>query len=216
MFDHVSLLVSEKCVLATAIGDAETPAHEQMRHELLKDRYKYPRKLVTFVRESASALVRVLRHGGNEDDPFTLAAYFPLEAEQGPEMPTTKAKPKGKKPNDDLPPIPIPSPRRYRVGAVSGGFSVTGNPGAGAPPEELVVSAAYDVRRGNPFAKYRVYDFDLSHATVLKSVRGCEITGAEGNRVVIRPTEPDFSITVTGFDTERDLIVRASATGGEP
>jgi hypothetical protein len=215
VFDHTSLIVAEKCALATAIGDAETPAHEQMQHELLRDRYKYPRKLVSFVRESASTLVRVLRHGGSEDDPFTLASYFPLEADQGPQKPTTKSKPQGKKPSDDLPPLPPPSPRRFRVGRVSGGFRVSGNPGAGAPPEELVVAAAYDVRRGNPFARYQPYDFDLADPGIRKEAQGCTMASAEGNRLVIRPTKPDFAVTVTGFDPERDLIVRANAPGGE-
>ncbi len=215
VFDHVSLLVAEKCALATAIGDAETPAHEQMQHELLKDRYKYPLKLVRFVRESASKLVQALRHGDNEDDPFTLASYFPLEADIGPQKPITKAKPQGKKPTDDLPPLPAPSPRRFRVGRVDGGFTLIGNPEGGTPPEELVVTAAYDVRRGNPFAKYREYDFDFAGATIRKTATGCDVAAADGNRLVIRPTDPGFTVTVTGFDLERDLIVRANATGGE-
>lgn len=215
VYDHVSLLVAEKCALATAIGDSETPAHEQMQHELLKDRYKFPRKLVSFVRESASALVRALRHGDNEDDPFTLASYFPLEVEAGPQKPTTKSKPKGNKPNDDLPPLPAPPPRRYRIARVEGGFIVAGNPDADSIPEELVVNAAYDVRRGDPFAKYRSYDFDLASGVIKKMVKDCEVTTASGNRIVIKPSAIGFSATVTGFDIERDLIVRANASGGD-
>jgi hypothetical protein len=215
VFDHVSLLVAERCALATAIGDAETPAHEQMQHELLKDRYKYPKKLVTFVRDAAASVVRALRHGENEDDLFTLASYFPLEAEAGPQKPTTKAKPKGKKPSDDLPPLPPPSPRRFRVRRVPGGFTVIGNPDAGILPEEIIVTAAHDVRRGNPFKKYRTYDFDVSSIAINKTADGCEIVGAEGNSLVIKPIKPAFVLTVTGFDIERDLIVRANATGGE-
>lgn len=215
VFDHVSLLVAERCALATAIGDAETPAHEQMQHELLKDRYKYPKKLVTFVRDAAASVVRALRHGENEDDLFTLASYFPLEAEAGPQKPTTKAKPRGKKPNDDLPPLPPPSPRRFRVSRVPGGFTVSGNSEAGVLVEEIVVTAAYDVRRGNPFAKYRTYDFEVSSSAIKMVADGCEIVGAEGNRLVVKPSNPGFSITVTGFDIERDLIVSANATGGE-
>lgn len=215
VFDHVSLLVAEKCALATAIGDAETPAHEQMQHELLKDRYKYPLKLVKFVRESASKLVHALRHGDSEDDPFTLATYFPLEADSGPKKPTTQSKPQGRKPTTTLPPLPPPSPRRFRVGRLPGGFVLTGNPQNDMSLEELVVSAAYDVRRGNPFAKYRAYDFDFSSSAIRKTAVGCDVSTAVGNRLVIRPNAPNFTVTVTGFDLERDLIVRANASGGE-
>lgn len=215
VYDHVSLLVAEKCALATAIGDSETPAHEQMQHELLKDRYKYPRKLVSFVRESTSALVRALRHGDNEDDPFSLSSYFPVEAEAGPQKPDIKTKPKGNKPNNDLPSLPAPPARRYRIGRVEGGFVIAGNPEAGSIPDELVVHAAYDVRRGDPFARYRSYDFDLSSATMNKTVMGCDVVAASGNRLVIRPNSVGFSATLTGFDVERDLIVRANASGGD-
>ncbi len=215
VFDHAALLVAERCGLATAIGDSETPAHEQMQHELLKERYKYPRKLVTFVRDSASTLVRVLRHGGNEDDPFTLASFFPLDSTEGPAKPAPRTKPKGKEPKKDLPPLPPPAPRRFTVRRVSGGFTVTGNAELKVAPEELVVFAAYDVRRGNPFVKYRSFDFDLSSSSIVKLAEGCVVTAAEGNRLVIRPTEPAFVVSVTGFDSERDLIVRANATGGE-
>lgn len=215
VFDHVALVVAEKCALASAIGDAETPAHEQMQHELLKDRYKYPRKLVTFVREAASSLVRVLRHGGNEDDPFTLSAYFPIESTEGPAKPTPKVKPKGKKPAVELPPLPEPAPRRFSVRRVIGGFTVSGNTELDRPPEEIVISVAYDVRRGNPFGKYRALDFDLSSSSVSKLTVACDVTTAEGNRLVLRPTESAFVLTVTGFDVERDLIVRANASRGD-
>ena len=215
LYDHVSLLVAEKCALATAIGDSETPAHEQMQHELLKDRYRYAKKLVTFVREAAFSLVRALRHGENEDDPFTLASYFPLEVENGTQKPITKAKPKGNKPNDDLPPLPAPTPRRYRIARVEGGFIIAGNPAAESTPEELVVNAAYDVRRGDPFSRYRTYDFDLASGTIRKINMDCEIISASGNRMVIKPGAIGFSVTVTGFDIERDLIIRVIPTGGD-
>jgi hypothetical protein len=215
VLDHVAIVEAERCALATAIGDAETPAHEQMQHDLLKDHYKYPRKLVTFVREAASAFINALRYSGHGDDPFALASYFPMEAARGPQKATTKTKPKGSKPSNDLPPLPPPAPRRFRIRQVPGGFAVIGNPEQEHAVEEIVISAAYDVRRGNPFAKYRAFDFDLSEARMSRVTSGCEIVASEGNRLVIRPSEPGFKLTVSGFDTERDLIVRANASGGE-
>lgn len=215
VYDHVCLAIAEKCALATAIGDAETPAHEQMQHELLKDRYKYPRKLVTFVREAPAALLRAIRHGDSEDDPYSLASFFPVESDDGPLKPAPKPKSKGKDPNGKLPPLPPASPRRFRVARVKGGFSVSGTPEAPSLPEELSVAVAYDVRRGNPFARYRPFDFDLSGSLLQRSAVDCEVVASEGNRVTVRPSARGFSLTITGFDPERDLIVRVRAVGGE-
>ncbi len=215
VFDHVSLLVAERCAMASAIGDAETPAHEQMQHELLKDRYKYPKKLVTFVRESAGSLVRALRRGDGEDDPLTLASYFPLEADTGPQLLVPTVRSKGKKAGESLPPLPPPRPRRFRVTRVSGGFTISGIPGSGRLLDELNVQVAYDVRRGDPFSKYRPYDFDLSGTGLETVAEGCGIVADAGNRLAIRPDRPDFSITVSGFDSQRDLIVRVTAAGKE-
>lgn len=215
LYDHVAILIAEHCSLATAIGDAETPAHEHLQHELLKDRYKYPRKLVTFVRESAAALLRAIRHGDSEDDPFALAGFFPIEADTGPAKPISKMKPKGENQSGEPPELPRPLPRSFRVSQVIGGFTVTGNAEPGEAPEDLIVQVAYDVRRGNPFKRYRTFDFDVAKDTVRKEAVGCDLASMGANRIVIRPTQPDFKLSLTGFDSSRDLVVRVSPAEGE-
>jgi hypothetical protein len=214
-YDHAALLVAERCALATAIGDAETPAHEQLQHDLLRERYKYPRKLVGFVREAASALLRAIRHGESEDDPFTLANFFPVEAEEGPQKPTPTTRKSGPKPDAPIPPIPPGRPRRFRVAQVERGFRLTGNPNAERAPVELKVLLAYDVRRGDPIRRYRPFDFDVGSKEIAKAAEGCTIAATEGNSITVRPVAPDFSLSVTGFDPQRDLIVRVTASDSE-
>lgn len=209
--DHVALLIAERCALATALGDAETPAHTELQHELLKDRYKYPKKLVTFVRDAASTLLKVIRQGDSSDDPFSLAGFFPVEAEQGRTIPKPVAKKKGKENEPQLPPLPPAAPRRFRVAKVDGGFRIVGNPRVPDAAPELRVTAAYDVRRGNPFKRYRSFDFDLGKRPIRIEPHACEIAAAEGAELVLRPTSPDFEVTVTGFDEARDVIVRVVA-----
>lgn len=212
-YDHAALVIAERCALATAIGNAETPAHEQLQHELLKDRYKYHRKLITFVREAASSLLRAIRHGETEDDPFTLASYFPLEADSGPKKPAPTPKKRGTKPDLVIPPIPPARPRRFRVSKIEGGFRLTGNPETAQHPKSIKVRLAYDVRRGNPMKKYRSFDFDLSSGSIVKTLDGCSLSVAEGNAMTIVPERSDFSVSVVGFDLRRDLIVRADVVG---
>lgn len=212
--DHVALLVAERCALATALGDAETPAHTELQHELIKDRYTYAKKLVTFVRDSAANLLKVIRQGETTDDPFSLAGFFPVEAERGKPMPKVVAAPKGREPGPGLPPIPPARKRRYRVTRVDGGFSVSGNPSGAAIPGEMTVKAAYDVRRGDPFKRYRPFDFDFGKKAIRIDSHACEVVSSEEGSIVIRPAGADFRLTVTGFDAARDVIVRVLTDDG--
>ena len=67
---------------------------------------------------------------------------------------------------------------------------------------------AYDVRRGNPFKQYERFDFDLGESSWPVSVRGCNILKREKNIIEIEITSLDFEMTVTGFDHNRDLVVK--------
>lgn len=211
--DFVALLTADRCPLATMIGDAETPAHERLQHELLKNKYIYPKKMLTFVREAASSLLRSVWAQEDGDDPLALASYFPVIEGEG----RTRQKPTPAKPGPEPEPKPdIPgTTKRYNVRKVEGGFRISGRPDAEEFPDQLTAVAAYDVRRGNPFKKFRSFDFDLRGNDLQVESAGCDVTITEANRLTVRPTQAGFQVTVTGFDVQRDLVVRVDALGGQ-
>lgn len=88
------------------------------------------------------------------------------------------------------------------------------NPEHAIRPAEVRVLAAYDVRRGDPFKRYRRFDFDLAAEPIAIELSGCELIAARGNELTVSIVEDAFSIEVTGFDAHRDLIVRALPSGG--
>ena len=47
------------------------------------------------------------------------------------------------------------------------------------------------------------------------SKTGLSIEKREGNRLELIPETPDFDLKVTGFDTNRDLVIKALAEEAE-
>lgn len=210
--DYVGIITADQGPLATLLGDAETPAHEELKHNLLRDKYVLPKKTVVFIRESVSQLLKAIWEADKQDDPLLLAGYFPFVSDSGRtgERPDKRARGDNEEPKPTIP----HSPARYHVSRIDGGFRVRSNPENSDRPSELSVRVAYDVRRGSPFKRYRKYDFDLSTPPMVMSLVGCEVVESSDNALLLRTTSDSFVCEVTGFDPKRDLIIRVTATSG--
>ena len=85
-----------------------------------------------------------------------------------------------------------------------------GSAGEPYPPGTRIrVDVAYETSKGNPFKAYKSYDFDLADDEITTKASGCEITEKGGNKIIVTVQDPKFSLHVSGFDTNRDLLVRA-------
>jgi hypothetical protein len=75
------------------------------------------------------------------------------------------------------------------------------------------VRVAYDVRKGNPLKKYSPADFVLGEGQIAFEPEpdNVQVTECEGNRVLLDVSDDDFSFSVKGFDTRRQLYVKAVA-----
>ena len=73
---------------------------------------------------------------------------------------------------------------------------------------------AYARSRGNAFARYRTTDFQISREPITLESRGLGATDVENNRIIATVSNPQFRISVTGFDENRDIRVRADRKGG--
>jgi hypothetical protein len=206
----LSLVVVEDGPLATLLGDSENPAHTQWQKDSsnYKGKYIYGPSYIQFVVRSVSEILQILAEGEDKTDPSLLLDLFSLPA-QKPEAtkePEKKDLPAGDE--TDKPEIPKPSPPRFRVQKVVGGFSVTrGSQGAPMPPF-LDLRVAYDIRRGNPLRKYEAADFRLEDLNVNSS--GAAISRRTGNQMIVAVQQPDFHVGVSGFDEQRDLFVKVS------
>jgi len=77
----------------------------------------------------------------------------------------------------------------------------------------LKVRVAYDTLNGNPFKLHNALDFDLVRRTGDMAVRDLVVSGIEAGSVLLECLGPDFRFEMTGFDTNRDLIVETRIVG---
>ncbi|MCB1105989.1 MAG: hypothetical protein KDK74_14760 [Cephaloticoccus sp.] len=199
--------------LSALLGDAENPAHTQWQRDSsnFRGKYDYGDACLSFVIQSAHKILGRLHAKDEQGDPWLLADVFYLEDPEGDPDPSgdrIKGKEKPDVPKPESP--PPPKPKFYRVQSARGGFTL--QPGAVPPakvPVTLRVEVAYDVRKGNPFKKYAVDDFRLLQGTVRIEGReqGIKLVRVEKNEMELEVRDALFGLTVTGFDTKRDLIV---------
>ncbi|MBI2949002.1 MAG: hypothetical protein HYY23_15280 [Verrucomicrobia bacterium] len=210
-----ALVVIDHPPLAKLLGDSENPAHTQWQkdREHFKFRYTFGKSYIDFVTQSVSMFVRYLNESDEEPDRDLLREIFSIPKRPETEEPKEKATTRKRKKGEVVKPDPKPEPRlrRYTLSKVTSGFSITRGH-AGAPiPSEIRIAAAYDRRRGGPLAKYSPADFKLNEAPLAVEVSGGEIIEKQLNRLVVSILEPDFRVTVTGFDENRDLFVDVDA-----
>jgi hypothetical protein len=155
---------------------------------------------------SVEAIVRRIANDPDEEDSSVLLDVFslPVEEEDGGKTKRRRSKPKGKDSGD--PPDPPPAkPKRFRIDKSRGGFVIRPGDSNAATPGRLVVRAAYDVRRGDPFSTWDPEDFRLaSLATKCTDAKPVEL---DGNRMVFEIQGPEFEISFEGFDERRDVRV---------
>jgi hypothetical protein len=213
-----SLVIVEDRSLSTLLRDAETPAHTQWNQDTsnFKNKYTFGPGAIKFVQFSITRLLQIINQAEQKPDPSITVDFFsiPASPEDDDAVPAQRRRPA---PKDgagpaEFPRFPVqPRFRRFRIDRMRGGFSI--KPGdADAPlPPYIDIQVAYDVRRGNPLTKYHFADFDLSKAPIHcdRHNGALEINFSDTNRMLVAVREREFQLDVTGFDTNRELYVRA-------
>jgi hypothetical protein len=212
-----ALVIVEDRPLANLLRDAETPAHTQWNSTSsnFKNKYKFGAGAIDFVRLAVSEILRIVNQSEQKPDPSITVEYFsipiPPESDDDEAIPARKKKPKEKKGDvfpTSVPPI-SPTPRRFRIDRMRGGFSIRpGDPGAEFP-FEMSIRVAYDIRKGSPLKKYHEADFEFGKTPIRFEERAVRVVSAEENRMLVAVQAQDFRLDVTGFDPDRDIYVRA-------
>lgn len=209
-----SLVVVEDAPLATLLGDSEGVNHTQWQKDSPKfhKRYVYGPETIKFVTRSVYEIMQKLHAAETKGDPNLLLDIFYLPVEEGPTEPTTK--PEKKKDGEVVEPPPTPpprKPRRFILDAAKGGFALKpGDAALESFPLRVRIEAGYAVRRGNAIKRWTPDDFNFIRAPLRQDqANGVIVSRADGNVIELEIRKSDFVFEVSGFDTKRDLVVRA-------
>jgi len=197
--------------LSAFLGDAENPAHTQWERnsKKFKSKYKLGPATLDFVKSSPRELVKILTQPKLGRDEQLLKHIFsvPLDPSGNDEKPGYR-----KGDATDAPPISgiiDLEPGSYlQLSAVRGGFRLRRRTKATQVPRFVTVWMAYEVRSGNPFKKFTPLDFDVSQEPIRIQAEGVKLMLCRENTIQVEVVRPDFKLTVTGFDTRRDLRIR--------
>ncbi len=208
-----AIVVVDDAVLSTMLGDAENPAHTEWQERSPKFRGKYVRgaSCLRFVKNSPREIVRILSAQPKGRDEVLLRDVFfigvparPAGAEQGVK--------KEKAGEGSTTPAEAPGYGQGRyllVSPLKHGFRISGDTSRPRPTPFFAVSAAYLIRRGDPFARYSPLDFELDKEPILIRTENAILHKVTRNQIQAEATADAFVLEVIGFDPNRDLIVRA-------
>jgi len=218
------LVVNENEPLAAMLRDSEPPAHTMWRPQTARvtEHWVAAKRRVDEVRFAPRSLLRALEapRTGVQKDAF--ADIFPR-------MRPASAPAPGPGPKTDGGPGIISPPAAakstFTISESGIGFRVRLASDVERPPEYARVRVAYDVPRGDPLNRYLPTDFRLQGAGALDvkveggSVKsGLRDSEPQSNELFVSIDDPrSFSVSVHGFDSNRDVYVRVDevSTGKE-
>lgn len=203
--------VATDSALSEFLGDAENPAHTgwNPNAEKLSTRWRNRQKTLASVRHALKKLYELIDQQEIVDDPDALIDFFALidSGSQG------KGKKKGEGPRSPEPkPQVTPRNRDFNINEIEGGFVLVSDTGSQDwdYPQSILVSAAFDIHGADPFRRHSKYDFDFTKMSGLSfEERNASVEPVGENTIRVNVVQSDFSVRVSGFDTNRDLVVRA-------
>jgi len=199
-------LIATDAGVTSFLGDAETPSHTQWNGAAtkLKKNWQSGASRLSEIRHSLDRLHQLVAQAVELREPDALKDFFSIKDAGGEPGP----KPPGPKP--PVPPIPG-KPKKFSITPREGGFAVKGGPGLtpSALPFKMTVRAAYDVFRGNPFKRFNDYDFSFKRSDLQITADGATVSPIGDNKLEIDVSACNFSVVVSGFDENRDVVVDA-------
>lgn len=190
-----ALVIVNDAALSEFLRKSENPSHTVWQGQQVKDDYTSGVGDLAFVVRSVRMIYDLAAAEDKEEDKKLLADIFPMPG-------------RGRSGGGRLP----PQPRHFTIDRIAGGFSVTPGSTPVEAGDRAEIRVAYDVRRGSALNRYRTTDFRLGEASVRYQPEGAEIEEVSDNRMVVRITNPQFRIAVTGFDENRQIYVKVDRT----
>ena len=206
-------------VLTAFLGDAENPAHTEWSEESshFKGKYLHGAATLRFVRNAVAEVCQTLVESADDEDSVLLLDVFSVGAgknQVGVPVNFAAMSSKASAPDFSRLKLAPSTPRRrkpFRLNSRKGGFRVAEASGSKDSCGRLDVFVAYDCRRGNPLTRFAETDFRLDAEPVLIKSHLAIVQVMAPNHLVIYPQKAGFSVTVAGFDINRDLFVQVRA-----
>lgn len=205
-----TVFISGDGILAEMLTNAEGPAHTewQPNREKFKGKYRRGDVWLRFCKNAPRKIVELVRGTNEENDFQALADIFPDPEYKA--SPTTKPKPKtsgedggtsGDVEVEQSGEIPV------KISATDGGFILRLS--EETEVEGMLIEMAYARVRGSTFSKWNPADFLTTALDV--DVTSGDIVSKSKNQIVVHVTNSgDFKLQVRGFDSNRDLRIRAT------
>lgn len=213
-----ALILIDDEVLSRFLAAAEEPTHREWNGSRPKLALQYRNAAATLrlVRHAASRLLDLLVPPATKDN-LALASFFPDIAAK---KETAKAKQPKKKDAPDggdtgVVEAPPPKQRKLELLALDDGAMVRVNPATVENcvfPMTCKLELAYATELGKPFDQWDAADFYLSEKShVIASINVQEIV-PRGNEISFEIYGADGSLSVSGFDKNRQLEMRLKYT----
>ena len=202
-----AFLIVEDPPLAGLLRDSEEPSHYSWKRlaQRVRERYNLGPSTVTFVNRSLLQLMNLLTRPQEGIHRDLLQDYF--------NVPETTDTPPGPDNGGGGGPINGPvngggkSP--LEISRISGGFTVTKPVHDELSNQTYRIRVAYNIRRRDPFSRYDPRDFRLDSQDISVVAENADLNFGDPNELLVEPTGSGSTVTVTGFDTNRDIVVRA-------
>ena len=199
---HALVMIDDE-PLSAFLHQAENPSHTLWQGQQLKKDYMSGVGDLSFIVRSVREVFDLINAEDQEEDKKLLSDIFPVPGS----VPGGKSSPP--------PPPPLPPPlSRVSINRSSGGFIITAGTSPLGPGSKIKIETAYDTRRGGALTKYSSEDFRLDEPPMQYHTTGIEVLSVDGNSMLVKVVEPDtFRISVSGFDTNRQIYVRSDLVG---
>lgn len=203
------LFVANEERISEFLGDAETPAHTSWKPDKKTFEAKYIKglNLLKFIIEIGKKIYSLFEEPSENLDRDVLRHIFYLKKESKNMDKTTKRKSVASYPNK------IESENIFDLYPLTDGcFKIKLNKNIlnseQKYPINIKILAAYDCSRGDPFKKYKTYDFDFSKQPIKIDLVSGSILRKEKNELNVSVLDENFELIASGFDVNRDLCVK--------
>jgi hypothetical protein len=206
----VGLLVADKGIASTFLGDAEPPAHNRWLINRVRPHYLGSDDALRRILYALKDFLDLLEEGKDDQpikDAFIEYLWIPRTEDEDEPEPRPKPTPN---PSSILVPTPEPTLTPHQLRRIDGGFVYSYQPEEPEDADGARIVVSYRRRTGSKKAPKSVKFRDFTREMPIDETGDADLEVPEPRRVVFQLANisPGYEVRVTGFDTNRDLELR--------